>query len=100
MFAVKVPDYEVQRIFWADGHYEGADLFRDTAFLEITPPDDNDENGSWTVRYWWAADKNNVRTEPVLFNANKLEHVIELPFVNQERPGIVGKLRLVVRPWK
>src|SRR5258708_40097244 len=38
MLAAKVPDYEIKRVFWADGHFEGADLFRDTAYLEVAPP--------------------------------------------------------------
>ena len=30
---VRVPDYEVERKFWADGHYEGGYLFHDTVIV-------------------------------------------------------------------
>ena len=35
---VKVPDYQLEKRFWADQHYEGGNLFRDTAIVEMVEP--------------------------------------------------------------
>ena len=35
---VRVPDYEVERRFWPDGHFEGGYLFRDTLIVQMVPP--------------------------------------------------------------
>ncbi len=45
--AVQVPEYEVNRDWWPDDHYEGGYLFRDKINLEVTPAAD----GEWTLRY-------------------------------------------------
>ncbi|TCK34595.1 PGAP1-like protein [Paraburkholderia sp. BL8N3] len=96
--AVKVPDYEIERRFWADGHYEGADLFRDTAVIELTPPDDG--KSAWDVKYSWASNPDAPMTRPIDFTAaadGKVE--LSIDFANPNKPGISGKIRLVVRPW-
>ena len=36
--AVRVPDYEVEKKFWPDRHYEGGYLYRDTVVIELKVP--------------------------------------------------------------
>ncbi|MBP0588245.1 hypothetical protein J8I87_00600 [Paraburkholderia sp. LEh10] len=96
---VKVPDYEIDHRFWPNGHYEGADLFRDTAFLEVTPADS--PNGDWKVAHWWASRPSAVTTDMLNFaNASDGKIQLKLAFANPNRPGIAGTLRLVIRPWE
>jgi len=49
--AVRVPDYEVNKKFWANRHYEGENLFRDSIVVEMTPP--TDDSGKWKATYNW-----------------------------------------------
>ncbi len=97
MVAVKVPDYEVNRTFWPDGHFEGMDLFRDTAFLEVSPP--GGHTGGWPVKYWWASDPSAASQTTLLFTDSSSAAEIALPFEKTSDPAIHGRLRLRVRPW-
>jgi hypothetical protein len=95
--AVKVPDYEIKRVFWADGHFEGADLFRDTAFLEIAPP--MNPAAGWGVSYWWASKPQGVNKTTFQFTSATSTAQVIMNFANNEKPGITANLRLDVRPW-
>ena len=96
---VKIPDYQVEKRFWPDQHYEGGNLFRDTAIIEMVPPADAD--GEWTVKLGWMSKSDGVAVKPLkhkqLKEAGKV--VVEIPFENKQSPGIKGKIRLLVRPW-
>lgn len=61
---VRAPDYEVDRSFWPDGHYEGVSLFRDSLIVTVFDPDDLQKEalakqlpaptpGAWKVTYRW-----------------------------------------------
>jgi PGAP1-like protein len=93
---VRVPDYEVERRFWFDGHYEGGYLFRDTAIIEITTPQNG---GGWQVMVRWqggAAGPQAVTPVPALDGRQQL---IAIPFASTGQPGVSGNIRLVVTPW-
>jgi hypothetical protein len=102
-FGVRVPDYEVERRFWPDRHYEGQHLFRDSLVLEIWPPADDD--GDWRIDYDWQSDKVGVSTTPVpvkKLRGGKVE--VTIPFATGDAaappsPGIVGQLRFVISEW-
>lgn len=92
---VRAPDYEIDRKFWFDGHYEGSYLFRDTAVLEVTRPTDG---GTWQIGYrWQSGDNRMIPITPVATPEGK--QVVEIPFDGTRRPGIRGMLRFVVSPW-
>lgn len=97
MLAVKVPDYEIDRVFWPNGHFEGADLYRDTAFLEVTPP--RAPAAGWDVKYWWASAPDSPSTKTMQFASESATDELTMKFANNNRPGISGQLRLVVRRW-
>jgi hypothetical protein len=97
-FAARVPDYQVEKRFWPDQHYEGGNLFRDTAIIEMTPP--QAAGDEWAVKYNWLSKSDGVATKKLRYSelvGNAVQ--IEIPFDNPKKPGIKGKIRLVVRPW-
>ncbi|HEY4302852.1 MAG TPA: hypothetical protein VGM82_00185 [Gemmatimonadaceae bacterium] len=101
---VRVPDYEVDRRFWPNTHYEGANLFDDTVAIEIAPPT---KDRSWVVTHGWQSDDVGQSTKPVLADNLRAEGdriEIDVPFwtndLNPPRsPGIHGQLRFVVTQW-
>lgn len=95
---VRVPDYQVDHAFWPDQHYEGGYLFRDTAIIEMTPPQAGSED--WVVKHGWQSSAAGLASEPVphtKLKAGKLQ--ISIPFEGTSRPGIQGNIRLVASPW-
>jgi hypothetical protein len=97
--AAKVPDYQVDKRFWPDQHYEGGNLFRDTAIIEMEPP--VPPNDDWSVKFGWMSKVDGIATRPLKYKELKDEGkvVVEIPFENKQQPGIKGKIRLFVRPW-
>jgi hypothetical protein len=100
---VRVPDYEVERRFWPDRHFEGGYLFHDAVIIEILPPET--EGGDWRVQYDWQSDANGFATKPLPTKELKTGAVeLTIPFssVNpgrDESPSISGDLRFVVSQW-
>jgi hypothetical protein len=97
--AARVPDYQVEKRFWPDQHYEGGNLFRDTAIVEMTPPQvPGDE---WVVKFSWMSKADGVATKKLKYVELQGQTAVqlEIPFDNPKKPGITGKIRLVVRPW-
>jgi hypothetical protein len=102
---VKVPDYEVEKKFWPNRHYEGQYLFRDSVVLEMKPP--QSDGDTWQVLYDWQSDNVGQSSTEISIKAlrgsgGKLEVVI--PFFTGDRtpprsPGIVGQLRFVISEW-
>ena len=95
---IRVPDYEVERKFWANGHYEGAYLFHDTAVIEIIMPEPGARD--WSATYRWQGQSATSATplsgKPLA--GGKTEFVI--PFASATRaPGISGHLRFVASRW-
>lgn len=95
---VRVPDYEIERKLWLNQHYEGGYLFRDSAVIEIVPP--QTEDADWVVKYDWQSDKLGEATKPVasrLLKGGKLE--LPIAFESSTTPGIRGKLRFIAAEW-
>lgn len=95
---VRVPDYEVERKFWPDGHFEGSYLFRDTMMVEMVPPQqDGDE---WNVTFDWQSKNIGHASQPLDYKKlkdGKLEMTV--PFDSKSAPSIAGQLRFVVSAW-
>ena len=96
---VKVPDYQVERRFWADQHYEGGHLFRDTAIVEMVPP--AEDGGEWAVKYSWMSKADGVATKRLKYKVLHDEGsvAVDIPFAGNNEPGIKGKIKLVVSAW-
>lgn len=96
---VKVPDYQVDRRFWADQHYEGGHLFRDTAIVEMVPPQTSGDE--WSVKFSWMSKSDSVATKALKYKTLQDEgHVgLEIPFASSNAPGIKGKIKLAVSTW-
>jgi hypothetical protein len=94
---VRVPDYEVDRKFIPDAHYEGGYLFRDSIVIEITAPQDG---AGWLVKYDWQSEKPGKATRELRV-ADVGNGKVELPiaFENPVKPGISGTIRFVVSLW-
>jgi len=100
---VRVPDYEVDRRFWPDRHYEGGYLFRDSVVLEMTPP--TTPGADWSVKYDWQKDNVGQASTPVPTQGLQGGQVeISIPFQTGDKtpprsPGISGRVRFVVSRW-
>ena len=97
-FGVKVPDYQIKKMFWADGHFEGRYLFQDTLLINMVPPAQSNED--WLVEYAWQSKHSGPPTERVPLSKlrkDKLELLI--PVETSQRPGIAGKIRLIASEW-
>jgi hypothetical protein len=100
---VRVPDYEVDRKFWPDRHYEGQYLFRDSIVLELKPPQLSGDQ--WTVQYDWQSTNvgqasTSVKPDP----KQSGQWEVSVPVITSDAtppisPGIEGKLRFVVSAW-
>jgi hypothetical protein len=103
MLGVRCPDYEVEKKFWPNRHYEGQYLFRDSVVLELTPP--QTEGGDWAVAYDWQSDNVGQSSTPVPtkdLRGGKVE--VSVPFATGDAtaprsPGITGKLRFILSEW-
>lgn len=95
---VRVPDYEVDKRFRPDRHYEGGYLFRDELVVEITEPQSEKER--WKLGYDWQSRNPGGASR-------KLDHEklpdgslrMTVDFDSGTAPGIAGKLRFMVRTW-
>lgn len=97
--AVKTPDYEIERKFWPDGHYEGASLFQGAITVVLTPPDDPQGIGEWQVDYGWLSASAVRRQTSLNYAGSEETREIVLPFTGDGNPNITGRIRLMVRPW-
>jgi PGAP1-like protein len=94
----RVPDYEVERRLWLNEHYEGGYLFRDSAIVEIFPPQNS--TADWEVKFDWQSVNPGKATTSLLprpLNDKQLEFTI--PFGNDKHPGIRGSLRFIASEW-
>jgi len=99
-FGVRVPDYEVERRFWPDGHFEGGYLFRDTLIVQMVPPPQAGK--PWLVHFDW-------QSKPAAVGHHGLTHAyapnlpgkqqLSVPFGSSAAPGLRGQIRLLVSRW-
>lgn len=100
---VRVPDYEVEKRFWPDRHYEGQYLFRDSVVIEMWPPQDPADG--WRVTYnWQSSDVGQSEQQLPVQILEDGKAQVTVDFETGDRtaprsPGVSGKLRFVVTPW-
>ncbi|HKQ98990.1 MAG TPA: hypothetical protein VJV75_14030 [Candidatus Polarisedimenticolia bacterium] len=98
-FAVRVPDYEVEKRFWPNGHFEGRYLYRETFTVELEPP--AKEGGRFRIGY--AAQSENLASSLGELDARRIQEgktVLRIPFGRPAtEPGLSGSLRLTVSGW-
>lgn len=114
---IKAPDYEVERAFWRDGHYEGVALFRDSLIVTIFDPEAHSKEikaatKNWLVRYGWMkreGNKNlpaNQRSWEQTFTVNDITQpfTVKVPLytddMNDNTGAIDATLRMEARAWK
>jgi hypothetical protein len=103
MIAIRVPDYEVNKQFWPDRHYEGGYLYRDTVVIELKPP--SRDGGDWQVGFNWQSRDVAQGNKPVPVEQLKNGRAeVDIPFATRDEtpprsPGVSGKLRFVIAPW-
>lgn len=96
--AARVPDYQVEKRFWPDQHYEGGNLFRDTAIVEMTPPETAADD--WVVKFGWMSKSTGIATKKLKYaDLGDSAVQLEIPFDNPRKPGLSGKIRLIARQW-
>ena len=94
----KHTDYEVERKFWPDSHFEGAYLFRDTLIVSITAP--QTQGAAWTAASRWQSDNSGGPGEPLKPEPKDGHIELTIGFGDTARePGIAGKLRFLVSSW-
>lgn len=95
---IRVPDYQVEKVFWPDQHYEGGYLFRDTAIIEMVSP--AAAGGDWSVKYSWQSEHAGEAATELPYRRLKEGKVqVLVPFDSGGRPGISGRVRLVIGAW-
>ena len=96
---VRVPDYEVDRSFWPNQHYEGSYLFRDSLVVVMEPP--AEAGGAWSVKYSW--ESRNVGEATVSLPYRELADGklrLEVPFAGpSSNPGFAGTVVLIASAW-
>lgn len=94
---VRTPDYEVDRRFWPDRHYEGGYLFRDALVLEVVPPETT--GSPWQVTGTWERSPGDKPPFTRSFDPALGDPVVEIPFTAPGAPGIDGALRVRLSLW-
>ncbi|WP_119355286.1 esterase/lipase family protein [Azohydromonas sediminis] len=95
---VRVPDYQVDQRFWADEHYEGGYLFRDTAIIEMVPP--AQPGHDWVVNHGWQSETATRARHALSYDQLKSGQIqFTIPFDSGADPGIAGHIRLVAQAW-
>ena len=98
-----MPDYEVDGHIFMERHYEGGYIYRKQIIVEAFP--DASEPAGWRVKYGFQ-DTNPGKpgvaaTTKKLVGASANAGVqFAVPIEQKARPGIVGNLRIEVRPWQ
>ena len=96
---VRVPDYEKNRAFWPNQHYEGSYLFRDSLIVTLEPP--ATEGGGWAVEYGWESSQVGLATETHDYKTLEGGELrLEVDFGSADaKPGISGKVVLIASAW-
>ena len=97
----RVPDYQVNKTFWPDQHFEGAYLFQDSLVVEMVAPTTPD--GAWDINYGWQSKgvgRANRKLPYTELAAGKLQLMV--PFASapaSAKPGIAGNVLLTASSW-
>jgi hypothetical protein len=96
---VRVPDYEKNRAFWPNQHYEGSYLFRDSLIVTLEPP--ATAGGDWAVKYGWESSQVGLATQNHDFKTLQSGELrLEVDFGSADaKPGISGKVVLIASAW-
>lgn len=93
---VLVPEYEVDKKWRLDDHYEGGYIFRDKVNFDLTLKHD-----AQTLKYGWDSKTPNRSTRAVEVVSSADGFEFQIPIVRKQRPGIDSVLiiRSKRRPW-
>lgn len=94
--AVRVPDYQVEKRFWPDQHFEGSPVFRDSLLISLEPP--LDEGGDWRTLHSRESQRAGLATKALSYAEVKgagIRIEVELPAVSN-KTGLSGEVLLIV----
>lgn len=95
---VRVPDYQVDKKFWPDQHFEGAYLFRDALIVKMVPPPAI--GGEWIINYGWQSQTAGAATKPLAYKSlTKDKFELRVPFASTAKPGISGEVVITASAW-
>jgi hypothetical protein len=97
---VRVPDYEVDKKFWLDQHYEGGNLFSDALLVVLEPP--AEPGGDWVVRHSWQSNSVGEASQTLTYQQivdGKIRIEVPLPSPPSS-PGIQAKVVLIASAWR
>jgi hypothetical protein len=97
---VRVPDYEVERRFWPDSHYEGSYLFNDALRVVLEPP--AAEGGAWQVSTQWQSSAEAPLVQQISGDDIAKGKVgVNTPFASPRMaPGLRGQVLLMASAWR
>lgn len=91
-------DYEINRKFWPDGHFEGQSLFGDSMVVKIVAPQENEEE--WRVNFDWQQHQSDSTHQVFALKQLKKDKLqMTVPFGDNKAPGIKGKMRFIISKW-
>jgi hypothetical protein len=93
---VRVPQYEVDGLFFLKNHFEGGYLIRDMVTLEATPPATKD--AEWKIAYRFANDPEKLGHAKIVQDDDEVL-AFEIPIEQPRPPGIKARLRVETRFW-
>nr|WP_159464290.1 hypothetical protein [Scandinavium goeteborgense] len=108
LLCVKMPDYEIEKRFWFNEHFEGGYLFRNSLIIEIVPP--GNDTTPWKIKYAWQ--DTGFSSADIALTPNQIEDngcEVTIPVVSMtldtkgnkqpSTPGISGQLRFRILSW-
>lgn len=96
--AVRVPEYEVDKKWWLDDHYEGSAIFSDSINFEATPPDA--KNPNWRLKYSFESEQSLATAHEVVPELLEGSLVWKIPIKKDSAPGIDAILILKAANWE
>ena len=95
---LRAPEYEVDRRFWSDQHFEGAYVYRDTINLRFVPA--ATAKDSWKIEYGFGSEgMHSFGREAVVTPTDGGGASFDIPLKQANDPALDATLRLELRPW-
>lgn len=98
---VLAPDYELDGAFFLKRHFEGGFILRELILVEAFP--DKSADAGWRIKYGFQdinPGKPGVSAETRGLTGEEAGLAFDIPIHQKARPGLTGKLRIEIRPWR
>lgn len=97
---VLVPDYEVDGLLFLKRHFDGGFILRELILVEAFP--EKGGRHGWRIKYGYQDDnpgKPGITAE-TYETAEEDGIEFSIPLEQKTRPGLLGRLRVIARPWR